>query len=61
MTDGYSYLHLGEPEDPDRNVVCRYKVSTDLPMDRAAEAIAAEQSTGSIWREADLGLHYGPD
>lgn len=47
MTDGYSYLHLGEPEDPDRNVVCRYKVSTDLPMDRAAEAIAAEQSTGT--------------
>lgn len=42
-----SYLHLGEPVDPDKYVVCKYRVTTDLPMERAAEAIAAEQSTGT--------------
>ena len=42
-----SYLHLGEPVDPDRYVVCKYRVTTDLPMEKAAEAIAAEQSTGT--------------
>ncbi len=45
--ESYSYLHLGESKDPDRNVVCKYRVTTDLPMERAAEAIAAEQSTGT--------------
>ncbi len=45
--ESYSYLHLGEPEDPDRNVVCRYRVTTDLSMEKAAKAIAAEQSTGT--------------
>lgn len=45
--ESYSYLHLGEPEDPDRNVVCRYRVTTNLSMEKAAEAIAAEQSTGT--------------
>lgn len=45
--ESYSYMHLGEPSDPDRYVVCKYKVSTDLPMEKAAEAIAAEQSTGT--------------
>lgn len=43
----YSYLHLGEPVDPDKYVVCKYRVTTDLPMEKAAEAIAAEQSTGT--------------
>ena len=42
-----SYLHLGEPEDPDKYVICKYRVTTDLPMEKAAEAIAAEQSTGT--------------
>ena len=42
-----SYLHLGEPVDPDNYVVCKYRVTTDLPMEKAAEAIAAEQSTGT--------------
>jgi len=42
-----SYLHLGEPVDPDKYVVCKYRVTTDLPMEKAAEAIAAEQSTGT--------------
>ena len=40
-------MHLGEPEDPDDYVVCRYRVTTDLSMESAAEAIAAEQSTGT--------------
>lgn len=43
----YSYLHLGEPEDPDKYVICKYRVTTDLPMETAAENIAAEQSTGT--------------
>jgi len=42
-----SYLHLGEPADPDKYVICKYRVTTDLPMEKAAEAIAAEQSTGT--------------
>jgi len=41
------YLHLGERLDPDRHVVCSYKVRTDLPMRQAAAAIATEQSTGT--------------
>lgn len=45
--ENYSYLHLGEEEDPDRYVICKYRVTTDLPMEKAAEAIAAEQSTGT--------------
>ncbi|MGI5964806.1 MAG: RuBisCO large subunit C-terminal-like domain-containing protein [Candidatus Methanomethylophilaceae archaeon] len=46
MTE-YSYLHLGDEADPHTDVVCRYKVTTDLPIEKAAEAIAAEQSTGT--------------
>ncbi len=42
-----SYLHLGEPADPEKYVICKYRVTTDLPMEKAAEAIAAEQSTGT--------------
>lgn len=45
--EGLSYLHLDEETNPDEYVVCRYKVTTDLPMEKAAEAIAAEQSTGT--------------
>ncbi len=41
------YLHLGEQVDPDDYVICIYKVNTDLPMERAAAAIATEQSTGT--------------
>jgi len=43
----YSYLHLGEELDPDRYVICRYRVTTGMPMKKAAEALAAEQSTGT--------------
>ncbi|MDD1773266.1 MAG: RuBisCO large subunit C-terminal-like domain-containing protein, partial [Methanomassiliicoccales archaeon] len=41
------YLHLGEKVDLDAHVVCKYKVETELPMERAAAAIATEQSTGT--------------
>jgi len=43
----YSYLHLGEEIDKDAYVVCKYRVTTDLPIEKAAGAIAAEQSTGT--------------
>lgn len=43
----YSYLHLNEKVDPDSYVICKYRVTTDLPMNIAAEAIATEQSTGT--------------
>lgn len=43
----YSYLALGEEIDTDAYVVCKYRVTSDLPIEKAAEAIAAEQSTGT--------------
>ena len=43
----YSYLHLGEDIDLDSFVICDYRVTTEMPMEKAAEAIAAEQSTGT--------------
>ncbi len=49
MTE-FSYLHLGEEADPATDMVCKYRVTTDLTMEKAAEAIAAEQSTGT-WTE----------
>ncbi|MBQ8179372.1 MAG: ribulose 1,5-bisphosphate carboxylase large subunit [Candidatus Methanomethylophilaceae archaeon] len=45
--DGYTYLHLGETVDPDRYVICKYRVTSKLPIEKAADAIAAEQSTGT--------------
>ena len=45
--ENLSYLHLGEPADPDAYVICKYRVTSDLPIEKAAEAIAAEQSTGT--------------
>ncbi|HQN76520.1 MAG TPA: RuBisCO large subunit C-terminal-like domain-containing protein [Methanomassiliicoccales archaeon] len=41
------YLHLDQPVDVDKHVICRYKVGTDLKMTTAAAAIATEQSTGT--------------
>lgn len=43
----YSYMHLNEKIDRDSFVICKYRVTTDLPMEKAAEALAAEQSTGT--------------
>ena len=45
--ESYSYLHLNEDIDIDSYVICRYRVTTELTMEKAAEAIAAEQSTGT--------------
>ena len=45
--ESYSYLHLNEEVDKDSYVICKYRVTTELPMEKAAEAIAAEQSTGT--------------
>lgn len=41
------YLHLDQPVDVDKHVICKYKVGTDLKMTTAAAAIATEQSTGT--------------
>ena len=59
----YSYLHLGRKADPDSHVICKYRVTTKLPMTKAAEALAAEQSTGT-WTgistlEKDIFEKYG--
>jgi ribulose-bisphosphate carboxylase large chain len=43
----YSYMHLGEKIDRDAHVICTYRVTTDLPIEKAAEEIAADQSTGT--------------
>lgn len=42
-----SYMHLGEDIDVDAYVICDYRVTTGMPMEKAANAIAAEQSTGT--------------
>ncbi len=44
------YLHLEEELDREGFVVCKYRVETDLPMEKVAAAIATEQSTGT-WTE----------
>ncbi|MCL2712806.1 MAG: RuBisCO large subunit C-terminal-like domain-containing protein [Methanomassiliicoccaceae archaeon] len=59
----YSYLHLGEKADPDEYVICKYRITTNLPMEKAAESLAAEQSTGT-WTgistlEKDIFQKYG--
>ncbi|MBR1973430.1 MAG: ribulose 1,5-bisphosphate carboxylase large subunit [Candidatus Methanomethylophilaceae archaeon] len=42
-----SYMHLGEDIDVDAYVICDYRVTTGMSMEKAANAIAAEQSTGT--------------
>ena len=42
-----SYMHIGEDIDIDRYVICDYRVTTELSMEKAANSIAAEQSTGT--------------
>jgi len=41
------YLHLGESVDPDANIICTYKIKTDMDIRLAAAAVATEQSTGT--------------
>ena len=40
-------MHLGEEVDIDSYVICDYRVTTEMPMEKASNAIAAEQSTGT--------------
>ena len=40
-------MHIGEDIDVDKYVICDYRVTTQLPMEKAANSIAAEQSTGT--------------
>ncbi|MDR1690407.1 MAG: ribulose 1,5-bisphosphate carboxylase large subunit, partial [Candidatus Methanoplasma sp.] len=59
----YSYMHIGEDIDRDAHVICRYRVKTDIPIEKAAEALAAEQSTGT-WTgistlDEDIFRSYG--
>lgn len=42
-----SYMHIGEEIDWNAHVVCDYRITTSLPMEKAANAVAAEQSTGT--------------
>ena len=42
-----SYMHIGEDIDVDRYVICDYRVTTERSMEKAANSIAAEQSTGT--------------
>ncbi|MHC1564743.1 MAG: RuBisCO large subunit C-terminal-like domain-containing protein [Candidatus Syntropharchaeales archaeon] len=43
----FDYLAIGEEIDPEGYVLTTYSVKTDLPIEKAARAIAAEQSTGT--------------
>jgi len=59
----YSYMHLKDDVDRDSHVICKYRVTTDLPIEKAAEALAAEQSTGT-WTgistlDDDVFIKYG--
>ena len=42
------YLHLGEKIDLDANVVCIYRVKTDLPMRTAAAAPSPNRALETI-------------
>ncbi len=44
---GYSYLHLGEKVDPESNLIATFYVESVFPLEKAAEAIAAESSIGT--------------
>ncbi|MDR1955120.1 MAG: ribulose 1,5-bisphosphate carboxylase large subunit, partial [Candidatus Methanoplasma sp.] len=59
----YSYMHIGEEIDRDAHVICRYRITTDIPIEKAAESLAAEQSTGT-WTgistlDEDIFRRYG--
>ena len=54
MPYGTEYVHLGEEPNREANVICRYRVKSTLPIEKAASAIAAEQSTGT-WTSVSTG------
>ncbi len=47
MGYGTKYLSLGEELHPEGYVICEYWAESTLPIEEAASAIAAEQSTGT--------------
>jgi len=56
-------MHLKDDVDAESHVICKYRVTTDLPIEKAAEALAAEQSTGT-WTgistlDDDVFIKYG--
>ena len=63
MSYGTKYLSLGEDIDPEQYVICEYWAESTLPIEEAASAIAAEQSTGT-WTDVstftdDIFKSYG--
>jgi ribulose-bisphosphate carboxylase large chain len=63
MGYGTKYLSLGEDIDPEQYVICEYWAESTLPIEEAASAIAAEQSTGT-WTDVstftdDIFKSYG--
>ncbi len=50
MGYGTKYLSLGEELDDEKYLICDYYAESTLPLEEAASAIAAEQSTGT-WTE----------
>ncbi len=44
---GYSYLHLGEKIDESTHLIATYYIESTLSLEKAAEAVAAESSTGT--------------
>jgi ribulose-bisphosphate carboxylase large chain len=58
-----SYLALGEEVDPEGYITCVYRVLTDSPLEKIANALAAEETTGT-WTEVttstqDILNRYG--
>jgi ribulose 1,5-bisphosphate carboxylase large subunit-like protein len=53
----FDYLAIGEEIDPEGYVLTTYSVKTDLKIEKAARAIAAEQSTGT-WTDISTTLEY---
>ena len=42
-----NYLALGEKVDPEDFIICVYKTVTDNPLEKVANAVAAEETTGT--------------
>jgi len=63
MGYGTKYLSIGEDIDPEEYVICEYWAESTMPIEEAASAIAAEQSTGT-WTDVstftdDIFKSYG--
>ncbi|MHA2272510.1 MAG: ribulose-bisphosphate carboxylase large subunit [Candidatus Hodarchaeales archaeon] len=47
MTKNRRYLRLGKEPDPDQELICEFQVTSKLPFETAAEAVADESSVGT--------------